>query len=157
MSHLLAAGGRLRVCGKMCSKQAAKQITDLNGSKSRQHLQGNNQRTFTSPNANGANDRDRQRKQHESDHAKTQSENQSGRSGQDSDGQHDVPPCSYACPKATASVLFYGRKTHNSRELANIRRCHFSDTSECGWMVLYHHTVPAVDAAVTLQVSRTSK
>src|ERR1700751_1556330 len=76
----------------MCGKQAAKQITDLDGSERRQHLDCNSNRTSTTPNANGKNACNRQHQQREGDWAKTQSKNQSDDSGKHPNGQHDVPP-----------------------------------------------------------------
>ena len=56
---------------KMCSKQAANEITDLDGSKGRQQLQRHNDRVTATPNADGENDCGRQYEQHEGDCVKT--------------------------------------------------------------------------------------
>jgi hypothetical protein len=55
--------------------------------------------------------------------------------------------------QATAWVLFCGRKTHNLRELANIARCHFSDTSACIGCAFITVPFDAVTAAARLQTS----
>jgi hypothetical protein len=57
----------------MRSKQAAKEITDLNGSKRRQQLKCNNEPTTTTPNAGGENDCNRQYEQRQGDYTKTKS------------------------------------------------------------------------------------
>jgi len=156
MSHLRAAVRRPRVHWKMCRKQAAEQITDLNGSKRRQHLQCNDERTCTTPNTTGKHHCDRKRKQHEGDYAESYSKKQSGRSCKHPNGQHDVPHLgnNLAQKQATAGVLFCGRKAHNLRELANIARCHFSDTSACIGCAFIIVPSDAATAAVRLQTPR---
>ena len=64
----------------MLSKQASNEITDLNGGKCRQELQREYERTTATPHADGKNNCGCNYEQRESDWAKTESKNQTGRS-----------------------------------------------------------------------------
>jgi len=55
----------------MRCKQAANEVTDLDRSKRRQHLQSNEERTTTSQNAGGKVDYGRKREQYQGDYAET--------------------------------------------------------------------------------------
>jgi hypothetical protein len=55
----------------MRCKQAANEVTDLDRSKRRQHLQSNDERTTASQNAGGKVDYGRQREQYQGDYAET--------------------------------------------------------------------------------------